>query len=250
VDGGIMDNLPLDAIANFLDRAGETEIAAETTMITKEPESPHLMVGASLEVNAPPYALTFTRERLKSSWQRLRTRAKQLSYNTKLDSYEHAEQAIRFVHKPGSGRTGSSEARSLLSLQLVSIKPNWLCGTFAVHPMLGFRRKKQMRSIAHGCASTIRRFVELHKEDPGKYASWGLSSKNFPVKPLTWSESFEAWKERGRPQGQCWLRANCTCPFSRVALEAVKPDLEPALIDEVSKIYKLCPQPETHLRKV
>ena len=244
VDGGIMDNLPLDAIANFLDLAGET------TMITKEPESPHLMVGASLEVNAPPYALTFTRERLKSSWPLLRSRAKQLSYNTKLDTYEHAEQAIRHVHKRGSGRTGFSEERSLLSLQLVSIKPNWLCGTFAVHPMLGFRRKKQMMSIAHGCASTIRRFIELHEKEPGKYEGWGLSSKNFPPTLPTWSEAFKAWKERERTKGECWLRPGCTCPFSRKALEAVKPDLEPALIDEVSKIYELCPQLKTQLRKV
>ena len=106
------------------------------------------------------------------------------------------------------------------------------------------------RSIAHGCASTIRRFIELHEKEPGKYEGWGLSSKNFPPTLPTWSEAFKAWKERERTKGECWLRPGCTCPFSRKALEAVKPDLEPALIDEVSKIYELCPQLKTQLRKV
>ena len=243
VDGGIMDNLPLDAIANFLDRAGEAGT------INKEPDAPHLMVGASLEVKAPQYAQTYIREQYKSSWPLLQKRVKQLSYNTKLDAYEHAERAIRKVHKHGSARTGFPDQRALLNLQLVSIKPNWLCGTFGVHPMLGFRRKRQMESIAHGCASTIRRFAELSREEVTNYEKWGLSKDKVP-EPSSWSKAFDDWKASDQTKGECWLRKGCPCPFSRKELVKVEPALEPALIDEVSKIHELCPKPETHLREV
>jgi hypothetical protein len=44
---------------------------------------------------------------------------------------------------------------------VVTVKPEWLCSTFGFHPMLGFRRRKQAESIAHGCAMTLATLYSL-----------------------------------------------------------------------------------------
>lgn len=248
VDGGVMDNLPMDAIARFLDRAGRIGI------IKPYPRSPHLIVGASLEVRAPPYALAFTRERFKNSWLALRRRTKQLSYNTKLDTYEFAENAFRTIHEYTAAKYPKQGPRTspLVGIHLLPIKPNWLCGTFAFHPMLGFQRSNQARSIAHGCATTLRAFATLKEKRSNWLADWRVKDPSVTLPDaLSWSDAFERWEAERLPKGhkRCWLR-KCDCPFARGTLEALTPKLDQTLIDEVSKIHAECLKPESHLRKI
>lgn len=287
VDGGVMDNLPVDAIARFLHRA------AQLKMIAPRPvAAPHLIIGASLEVNAPAYSLAYTRERFKSSWLALSKRAGQLRYNTKLQTYAFAQQAIRHLAKGvGKLKAGEKENREmLLGIELVAIKPNWLCGTFAIHPMLGFKRKRHIRSIAHGCASTLlelarvrkeqleqgKRDAQKEKKEPEKGPSWlhhwGIAEDRLP-EYKTWDVLFDELKDNEeknkqeekerkkskRPENsqeqlekasKCWLRPACDCPFSRMKLASLRPALEPELIDEVSRVHELCADGKTHLREV
>ena len=275
IDGGVMDNLPIDAIAATLHRA------ARAGMIERVPlDAPHLIVGASLEPRAPSYALAFTRNRFRNSWLRRQKRAKQLGYNTKLDTYEHAEKALRAIHEHAT-RTHPEHARKsdLVDIQLVSIKPDWLCGTFAFHPMLGFRRDNQAKSIAHGCATTLLEFAE-RKANPedSKFASyldaWNVAKGTVP-QVTTWEQAF-ALADNAPPvkEGKCWLRGDVECPFSRKVLEerdrvlandwnafnAAKagetprhPKEQPlgaVLIREISKIHECCSKRGTHLRPI
>jgi predicted acylesterase/phospholipase RssA len=249
IDGGVIDNLPIDAIAQFLHRAAKREVG----LVARTPPAPHLIVAASLEVSAPPYALAFTRRRFRSSWVALRARAKQLSYNNKLDMYGHVEDALRRIDTYVAKRPdkyGRVES-DLVHMQLMAIKPNWLCGTFAFHPMLGFRREKQARSIAHGCASTLLQFAKSESEGMGKHLRhWGVDARTLP-RVTTWSAAFERLKEsQPNPRNsRCWLR-DCECPFSRTYLEQHKPALPGSLVNEVARIHELCGQRESHLRAV
>jgi predicted acylesterase/phospholipase RssA len=255
IDGGVMDNLPIDSIAAALHRA------AVAKMIERVPEgAPHLIVGASLELRAPSYALAFTRKRFRNSWIRRQKRAKQLGYNTKLDTYEHAEKALRDIHELAR-RTHPKHAEEsdLVDIQLVSIKPEWLCGTFAFHPMLGFRRDRQAKSIAHGCATTLLEFArrKADPEDP-KFAdylkAWKVNKTNVP-RARNWEEAF-AGATPAAKEGKCWLREDVPCPFSRKALEEQdckhqkEQPLGATLIREISKIHVCCSKRETHLRPV
>ena len=275
IDGGVMDNLPIDAIAATLHRA------ARAGMIERVPQdAPHLIVGASLEPRAPSYALAFTRNRFRNSWLRRQKRAKQLGYNTKLDTYEHAEKALRAIHEHAT-RTHPEHAREsdLVDIQLVSIKPDWLCGTFAFHPMLGFRRDNQAKSIAHGCATTLLEFAE-RKANPedSKFAAyldaWNVAKGTVP-QVTTWEQAF-ALADNAPPvkEGKCWLRGDVECPFSRKALEdrdrvlandwkafnaakagetSRQPKEQPlgtVLVREISKIHECCSKRQTHLRPI
>src|SRR5438874_2546462 len=59
------------------------------------------------------------------------------------------------------------------------VKPKWLCGTYGFHPMLGFRRKMQAASIAHGCASTFATIAQLlrHPEHGAWPAEWRIPQR-------------------------------------------------------------------------
>lgn len=249
IDGGVMDNLPIDAIAAFLHRAALSDVG----LVPLRPPSPHLIIAASLEVNAPEYSLAFTRRRFRKSWLALSQRARQLGYNSKLDTYHHAEHDLRKIDDylrstPGVTRTDYP----LVHVQLLSIKPNRLCGTFAFHPMLGFRRENQARSIAHGCAATLLEVARTLKEcGTQRFKDWGIRHDILP-EATTWSAAF-AQLDRdssAHRRGRCWLRPDCDCPFSRAYLNRTQPHLPATLIDAVSKIHDLCRDPHTHLREI
>jgi predicted acylesterase/phospholipase RssA len=281
IDGGVMDNLPVDAIATYLHRA------ARVGLIAAEPRVPHLIVGASLEVRAPSYALAFTRNRFRCSWAARQKRATQLGYNTKLDKYEYAERALRRIreHALTLPPTAASNIRPhpLVSMHLLPIKPQWLCGTFAFHPMLGFRRSWQAQSIAHGCATTLLELGKLKRQDPTALEHWGVQSNQVPD-VASWQVALKAARPiEALKDGTCWLRS-CPCPFSEKALKkqnvalktaweewrasqrlgpsgatpaganAVrKPQelpLEDTVIREVSKIHERCLRRQTHLRRI
>jgi hypothetical protein len=248
IDGGVMDNLPLEAVGQFLG------CAAKMQLIHSYPKTPHLVVGASLEVQAPSFALAFTRRRLQKSWIRLARRAGQLGYNNKLDNYEATEKTLRAIHAhvaclPPAEVRGDST----VGIHLVSVKPNWLCGTFAFHPMLGFRRSQQAKSIAHGCATTLLRFAQFNEGQEAArewLADWDIGGGTLP-QVRSWNAAFEGLplKKDAIAQGGCWLRDR-PCPFSEQTLKDARPALSTTLVREVSQIHRFCSVPATHLRRL
>lgn len=242
IDGGVMDNFPVDAIAEFLNRAAAQDVG----LVARVPAAPHLIVAASLELSAPQYSLPFTRRRFRASWLKLRERAKQLGYNSKLDTYLKAERDLRHI----DAQCRPNAANGIVHLQLLPIKPNWLCGTFAFHPMLGFRRDKQASSIAHGCAATLLAFADEYQKDSQPFKHWQIDAHAVP-EVSTWAEAFERL-ETQKPDpdsGLCWLR-NRPCPFSRKYLSETHPNLPLSVVNQVAKIHENCVRPETHLRQI
>jgi predicted acylesterase/phospholipase RssA len=205
IDGGVMDNLPLDAVAQFLREA------AQVTLITARPDAPHLVFAASLRPATPPIRDERTLDGLRHNWIALTKRAQQLGYNTKLDVFARTQRNLRAI----AHTRGSFGDWTPLDLEVVTVIPRWLCGTFAFHPMLGFRRERQAESIAHGCASTLREFGLLAadaKRAPWLDA-WGLSGALPSADQVTHEEPFRPL-ERPTEDGNCWFRPTVRCPFS------------------------------------
>jgi predicted acylesterase/phospholipase RssA len=278
IDGGVMDNLPLDAVAAFLDRAAEAELILRSPLAPvdsggggeKSAEDreagaktvPHLVVGASLEINARDQALAFRRAELKQSWRIRGQRERQLSYNVKLDAYARTEERLRKVAaaaRKWSARADGGAGRPFdpVDIHVLAVMPEWLCGTFAFHPMLGFRREKQAQSIAHGCASTLLSFAKLDKEHPEWLRAWKITRRLPNVS--SWSAAFESAPRMRQSvkEGRCWLHA-CDCPFSRRSLEHLNEELSGAgcapiprqTVAEIAQIHAQCLRRETHLRQV
>jgi predicted acylesterase/phospholipase RssA len=243
IDGGVTDNLPIDAVSRFLARAADEKVG----LINPTPEQPHLVVAVSLQVNARPSG-SAERRVLQRSWPTLLKRAKELGYNKKLDSYVIAERNLRELAEHYRG-----EQRDItpIDIEIVAVKPEWLCGTFAFHPMLGFRRKKQAQSIAHGCASTLLRFAKIAKDNEAWLSGWGIERARVP-KVHQWGEAFDALKARKRKTlgNACWLRPDVTCPFSKDALKKAEPSLTEIVIQELSEIHTECPKLEAQLQSV
>src|SRR5207247_1138142 len=99
---------------------------------------------------------------LLNNWPALLRRTRQLGYNKKLEVYAATQADLRAIFAISEQEQRPS-AWQPLDLEVVMVRPKWLCGTFAFHPMLGFRRANQAASIAHGCASTLARLGELRQ---------------------------------------------------------------------------------------
>ena len=234
IDGGVMDNLPLDAVAKFLFHAGKAGL------IEPRPGVPHLIFSASLEVS--PAALTPAQvEALEADWPALWKRAGVLRYNKKLEAYAEAQRAIRDIWTtPGVARPDAPFVP--LDLEIATVIPRWLCGTFAFHPMLGFRRARQAESIAHGCASTLVALGRLALAQPAWAAGWGIDPSEVPdAKLLNRPDPLEPVPA---PPGRCWLRPNTPCPFSRERL--AKTGLARGTLAGLERIHLACTRAETH----
>lgn len=257
IDGGVIDNLPVDAIAQFLYAASNAGLIAARPVRDVQPV-PHLLIAASLEVD-PPRLRDDEVQDLADNWPALRTRARQLGYNKKLDIYEQAQRELRqlWLARPGDAKPLS---RDQLDLEVVTVRPRWLCGTFAFHPMLGFRRERQAASIAHGCASTLLRLGRAAEEMPTRLwtKAWGIDASRLPKWEPAMAEPggpdpFMPREPAGadaKPAGErCWFRPGMTCPFSADHLERLnqsrpdaEPELSPAIIRAVSAVHRLCRQ--------
>jgi hypothetical protein len=191
-----------------------------------------------LEVERPELsneATTYTAKR----WLEAQRRAKELSYNNKIDGYAKTQRDLRLIWDAG----GKDETRPFipLDLEVVTVKPQWLCGTFAFHPMLGFRRSDQARSIAHGCKTTFEAIYQLSRTNPAWIKGWSISS------PAEWSDTPNRENEA---KGECWYRTGCQCPFSQQALDqAGSPALAAKTREAVEQIYHLCRKRKTHARR-
>ena len=142
----------------------------------------------------------------------MRQRAAKLGSNQKLDKYAWTErQPGELLHN--SGRTNIPPA-----IRIVPIKPEWLCGTFAAHPMLGFRRDRQKRSIAHGCASTLLSFGDPALKN--KLDCWRADADAAPC-VSSWGEAFELAHEPSGPRG--WQLLVAGPPLSLQSAHAQRP---------------------------
>jgi hypothetical protein len=174
----------------------------------------------------------------------LRKRAGVLRYNKKLEAYAEAQRAIRDMWAtPGVAR---ADARLVpLDLEVATVIPNWLCGTFAFHPMLGFRRAAQAESIAHGCATTLIALGRLVVEHPGWTGGWGVDKCQVPGKEYV--ERADPLVPIPAPRGRCWLRPDVYCPFSRERLAAT--GLAQGTVRELEQIHLACTRTKTHRRR-
>lgn len=259
-DGGIMDNLPLGAVVDYLwgkNASAEYE---------RRPAVPHLILTATLE---PEKADWSERDDLgELSWMEIRSRATQLRYNGKIDKFQKTQRDIRrILQRRQSENDPDMQSPDLpLNLDVLAVKPKWLCGSFAFHPMLGFSRQKQAESIAHGCASTICAIANhfdpaqtAHAVDPAELRDWatgrGIALDQLP--PRTEAKISGALgygpvklSEEEQQQGFCWFRnadpktgKRPVCPFHpRSPASTEGEELGP----ELHKIYLACGQRSTH----
>jgi predicted acylesterase/phospholipase RssA len=277
IDGGVMDNLPLDAVAGFLKEAAKQEI------ITARPPScapqsgssqtpgnaiPHLILCAPLrpspaglgrsdadgEADAQQRAAAVNE--IVSDWKKLHGRVSEMKYNDKIEMYTNTQAMVRAI----VDRVPSDDPAFPLDLEVVPITPRWVCGTFAFHPMLGFQRDEQARSIAHGCASTRVQMQTMKVWRDSWVKAWTNidgdgQCANRPAEQRWWELHLnKADKQKGIADGRCWFLGHGQCPFSMVKLkESFHEELksqrrEPIseLIEEVAQIHVLCCESETH----
>ena len=280
IDGGVIDNLPLDAVAYFLNDALVGE--------ARRPNVPHLLFTATLEVDKSCYKSdSWEVEVIRRSCRRLSARAASFSYNLKIDAYARVQRDLRRLYEQYRDYWERNPMyRAPLDLHVIAAKPQWLCGTFGFHPMLGFQRRKQAASIAHGCASTMATL----------YAHWKHPQDRFPgADPQRWVETWlgaDGTKEiakinpeavlvtyedvdpgfpsegsyRGpsirmepqrrrhgeqkeKPDGECWFRDGVPCPFSGGAIEklaGINDAERAAMVKELPHIYSACAHAANH----
>jgi len=248
IDGGVMDNLPLDEVARFLD------LATGERLIAPRPERggrpvPHLVFTASLEIRTPVLDDQGVQETV-DLWPKLGRRAKEFGYNRKVDAYATLQGDIRAIHR----KFGAVMDRNQLDLEVVIAKPRWLCSTFGFHPMLGFRRAQQAASIAHGCATTIRRFQDLVEAGHADwFEAWGADRAK--LGQSSGGSEGSLHPESNGP-GICHFRAGVPCPFYLEGTGSGQDGVgegqdgtdvpRPSTRKELLSIYELCGRPETH----
>jgi predicted acylesterase/phospholipase RssA len=264
IDGGTMDNLPLDAVAHFIKRVSDQGRIPDRPHLKELGNVPHLLFSASLQVN-PDVPSKRELDRYPGEWPLLLKRAGQLRYNKKLEQYAEAQRHLRRIH--GKIRREGTQQPGLLvplDLEVVMVRPRWLCGTFGFHPMLGFRRQRQVESIAHGCATALMELGRVSQQRPKWVKGWGVDMARLPTDPPRtdstpilprWAresdpgqrEALER-KERAEKErtGECWYRPGVPCTFSRATLTALKAGIPTDTIEELAEIHRACGRPETH----
>lgn len=259
-DGGIMDNLPLNAVVEYLWGKDGNAVYA------RRPKIPHLILTATLEVDKADWS---NREDLDGlSWTEIRSRAAQLRYNGKIGKFQQGQRDIRRILAQRNAE-GDPDVRSHdlpLNLDVLAVKPSWVCGEFAFHPMLGFSRQNQTESIAHGCASTICAVAEhfqpenrAHAVDVEALRKWalgrGIALNQLPERTTASPEGVLGFgparlSPEERAEGCCWFRRadprsgkRPVCPFHSLS-PAASADQE--ISPELQKIYLACGNPDTH----
>jgi predicted acylesterase/phospholipase RssA len=237
IDGGVTDNLPLDAVAQFLHHASEV---GRVDPRPRQGSVPHLLICGSLEPRYRPLSIAGQAE-LQFNWPALWTHARQLSYNNKLDAYGVFQRNLRAVVQAQN----SAGPLGLLDLEVLAVKPEWLCSTFAFHPMMGFRRRRQAASIAHGCASTLFELGSRCATAQGSawFDAWGIDRTHLPDAEASLRE--DPYQPRSQvAEHECWFVSGLRCPFSADALSEL--GLPEATARELVSIYHACGKRETH----
>jgi predicted acylesterase/phospholipase RssA len=237
IDGGVTDNLPLDAVAQFLHHASEV---GRLDPRPRQGSVPHLLICGSLEPRYRPLS-TADQAELQFNWPALWTHARQLSYNSKLDAYAVFQRNLRAVVQAQK----TDGPLGLLDLEVLAVKPEWLCSTFAFHPMMGFRRRRQAASIAHGCASTLLELGARCATAQGSawFDAWGIDRTHLPDAEASLRE--DPYQPRRQvAEHECWFVPGLRCPFSAAALSEL--GLPEATARELVSIYHACGKRETH----
>jgi predicted acylesterase/phospholipase RssA len=237
IDGGVTDNLPLDAVAQFLHHASEV---GRLDPRPRQGRVPHLLICGSLEPRYRPLS-TAGQAELQFNWPALLTHARELSYNSKLDTYAVFQRNLRAVVQA----QGAAGPLDLLDLEVLAVKPEWLCSTFAFHPMMGFRRQRQAASIAHGCASTLLELGARCATAQGSawFDAWGIDRTHLPDAEASRRED-PYQPRREVAEHECWFVPGLRCPFSAGALSEL--GLPEATARELVTIYHACGKRETH----
>ena len=254
VDGGLMDNLPLDHVITFLHER------ARRGLVARRPKGgtvPHLLLTASLEPKAEPVD-ALEAKNIRNNWPSVNRRVTELHYNRKIHMFEKAQDDFRKII--AAGVVPSNPSWKPLDMKVVTVIPKWLCGTFAFHGMLGFRYYKQAASIAHGCAMTFGKLDALQKEPygngykmnvhcHGNAFSQGEINSDFLMKSMRDGKKVKP--------GTCWFRPESCCPFSPEAIQMANARAHAAhqplpFLEETARvlpmIYEYCGRPETHER--
>lgn len=242
VDGGVMDNLPLDAVVDYLSR----EAAAKREALRPANDVPHLIFTASLERDPRQLAPDDVRK-VAESWPATMQHARELRYNRKIDSFATAQRDFRKIYRAYRDSLVPLP-RVPLDLEVMAVKPRWLCDTFGFHPMLGFRQDRQAASIAHGCASalaTIANFETSSSDSKRWLDDWHFADD---VRTTLEHTSLGTLTPRRRTDGTCHFRSEGLCPFSMAGSDdvdsPVKVDVE--VRSELATIYELCGKTATH----
>jgi hypothetical protein len=281
IDGGVTDNLPLDAVAQFLNQASWAGAIPRRPTVKDGTSVPHLLLATSLEPRLEPLGPDALEgqdmdpglkqrimewrsgqiAQMQNNWPKLSRRASRLKYNLKLDVYAKAQEGLREIvwhdtHTPDGEPKDAEAAYQPLDLEVIAVKPAWLCGTFAFHPMMGFRRQRQAKSIAHGCFTTLVRLSQLyydgHVEHPTWADAWGLDRERLPhegdLPHAVLKGDISARPNPATSDGQCCIRKGRRCPFSRQEAARILGDAAmPQTLEELDSIYHLCCDPSTHL---
>jgi predicted acylesterase/phospholipase RssA len=259
-DGGVLDNLPLGAVVEYLwgkDSASRVE---------RRPAVPHLILTATLEPEKADWTEKEDVDRL--GWAAINTRATQLRYNGKIDKFQRGQRDIRRIIKQRTAE-GDPDVQSPdlpMNLDVLAVKPQWLCGTFAFHPMLGFSRKKQTESIAHGCASTICTVADhfhpgntAHAINVELLRKWaigrGIALDQLPERTNADAKGVFRYgpvelSAEEQEQGACWFRSvdpktgrRPVCPFHPKSPACGG---DSAVDEELHKIYLACGRRKNH----
>lgn len=251
IDGGVMDNLPLDAVARFMVQASDDKQIARRPVVEGKPV-PHLLFAASLETSVERLDSSAL-SKLAEDWPSLLSRIKTMRYNKKIEIFQNAQRALRAIHETVQAQVAASArlAKPLivpLDLEVVSVVPEWLCGTFGFHPMLGFRRNRQAASIAHGCRSTLFQLGKLTRNPTTRawLPAWGVDITRLPDEETLTADEQQHWPPKRRVEeedGRCWWR-NTACPFSAKSLKPTS--LPEHMKAEVAKIHVACRKRENH----
>jgi hypothetical protein len=262
VDGGVIDNLPLDAVARVLDNASRPD-RDHRALVTARPNVPHLLFTASLEVDRDILPMQISDVKNASrNFMNVSQRAKTFQHNRKIDAYRAVQNRLNEIYEHyDKKQTGRQNKWTPLKLAVVTVKPKWLCGTFGFHPMLGFRRRKQAQSIAHGCASTFAYLDEATSgaQNAARRAAWKVQPVDLDpgsvIKteiPGTPTKRMDLIPQTNKTEGDCWFRAaGHLCPFSkqwRLAQSGRTADarIRPEELEELHRIYVECGRMETH----
>jgi hypothetical protein len=178
-----------------------------------------------------------------------------LRYNQKIDRFRNAQRDLRYLYDRYAEVRGAPVGTDTLDIEVVVVKPKWLCGTFAFHPMLGFRRQKQAGSIAHGCATTFQTIARIldpdTKEDAKSNPSWPTDAWKMDTADilLKAAKNLDPINSANRRRdGICHFRKEpARCPFSRHELDK-EWTLTENMKTEIETIYLLCGLRSTHVR--
>jgi predicted acylesterase/phospholipase RssA len=244
-DGGVMDNLPLDAVAHFLDSA------AEIGLIARRPGVPHLLLSASLETAPRPVTDPDVLAGLCGNWPRLRSRTGELAYNRKVELFERTQENLRWMMEARDKGVDPNKVWTPLDLEVLTIVPRWLCGTMAFHPMLGFRRSNEAESIAHGCAATLLALGKRLRETtdgPTKITAWAVEDDGLPSADqcLARDPFIPLVPLKKEQTGNCWFRPRVPCPFSYGGQGKSEKGSNSRTAYELHEIYLACKKKNTH----